>query len=107
MSGYGSYIFPTIAPLIIHQTIVLGLGMLLGGLPQTEMATNDDSEFFAIFCAILTIGMLGCLYLFGFIYWLNDYPHGGNFSGMLLAVPIFIGCIVALGMLISTFFRYA
>ena len=103
MSGYGSYIFPAIAPLIIHQTIVLGLGMLLAGYREQKWQPTT-TEFFAIFCAILTIGMLGCLYLFGFIYWLNDYPHGGNFSGMLLAVPIFIGCIVALGMLISTFF---
>jgi ABC-2 type transport system permease protein len=103
MSGYGSYIFPAIAPLIIHQTIVLGLGMLLAGYREQKWRPTT-TEFFAIFCAILTIGMLGCLYLFGFIYWLNDYPHGGNFSGMLLAVPIFIGCIVALVMLISTFF---
>ena len=103
MSGYGSYIFPAIAPLIIHQTIVLGLGMLLAGYREQKWRPTM-TEFFAIFCAILTIGMLGCLYLFGFIYWLNDYPLGGNFSGMLLAVPIFIGCIVALGMLISTFF---
>ncbi|HRM51402.1 MAG TPA: ABC transporter permease, partial [Acinetobacter johnsonii] len=103
LSGYGSYIFPAIAPLIIHQTIVLGLGMLLAGYREQKWRPTT-TEFFAIFCAILTIGMLGCLYLFGFIYWLNDYPHGGNFSGMLLAVPIFIGCIVALGMLISTFF---
>ena len=103
MSGYGSYIFPAIAPLIIHQTIVLGLGMLLAGYREQKWQPTT-TEFFAIFCAILTIGMLGCLYLFGFIYWLNDYPHGGNFSGMLLAVPIFIGCLVALGMLISTFF---
>ncbi len=99
MSGYGSYIFPAIAPLIIHQTIVLGLGMLLAGYREQKWRPTT-TEFFAIFCTILTIGMLGCLYLFGFIYWLNDYPHGGNFSGMLLAVPIFIGCIVALGMLI-------
>ena len=89
MSGYGSYIFPAIAPLIIHQTIVLGLGMLLAGYREQKWRPTT-TEFFAIFCAILTIGMLGCLYLFGFIYWLNDYPHGGNFSGMLLAVPIFI-----------------
>lgn len=31
LSGYGSYVFPAVAPLIIHQTIVLGLGMLIGG----------------------------------------------------------------------------
>lgn len=29
LSGYGSYIFPAVASLIIHQTIVLGLAMLV------------------------------------------------------------------------------
>ena len=103
MSGYGSYIFPAIAPLIIHQTIVLGLSMLIAGY-RLQNWRPGKTEFFAIFSAILTIGCLGCFYLFGFTFWLYDYPHGGNFWGMLIGVPIFISCVIGLSMVIASFF---
>lgn len=103
MSGYGSYIFPAIAPLIIHQTIVLGLSMLIAGY-RLQNWRPGKTEFFAIFSAILTIGCLGCFYLFGFTFWLYDYPHGGNFLGMLIGVPIFISCVIGLSMVIASFF---
>ena len=40
--------------------------------------------------------------MFGFVFWKNDYPHGGNFWGMLVAVPIFVSCIVSLGLLFGS-----
>lgn len=101
LSGYGSYVFPAVAPLIIHQTIVLGLGMLLGGYKE-ERYQPTSSQFWGIFASFFTIGCLGCLYMFGFVFWKNDYPHGGNFWGMLVAVPIFVSCIVSLGLLFGS-----
>lgn len=102
LSGYGSYIFPAIAPLIIHQTILLGLCMLIAGYREKYWIPNR-TEFWALFSAILTVGFLGCLYLFGFTFWLNDYPRGGNFLGMLIAVPIFLSCVIGLSMLMASF----
>ncbi|MBF7682679.1 ABC transporter permease [Acinetobacter sp. B5B] len=104
LSGYGSYIFPAVAPLIIHQTILLGVGMLVAGYREKNVWKPKPSEFFGFFTAILTIGCLACFYLFGFIFWLYDYPRGGNFVGMLIAVPIFVSCIIGLSMFIATFF---
>ncbi|MBH2002578.1 MAG: ABC transporter permease [Moraxellaceae bacterium] len=101
LSGYGSYIFPAVASLIIHQTILLGLAMLIASYREKGWVAKR-SEFFAIFTAILTIGCLGCLYLFGFTFWLYEYPHGGNFWGMLLAVPIYVSCIIGLAMLVGS-----
>lgn len=101
LSGYGSYVFPAISSLIIHQTIVLGLAMLIAGFRESGWKPKVV-EFWGIFFAIVTIGCLGSFYLFGFTFWFYDYPHGGNFLGMLLAVPIFVGCVTALGFLIAT-----
>ncbi|ALH96569.1 ABC transporter permease [Acinetobacter equi] len=102
LSGYGSYVFPSISSLIIHQTIILGLGMLIAGYREKKWIPKTV-EFWGVFFAIFTIGCLGSLYLFGFTFWYYDYPHGGNFWGMILAVPIFVGCIVSLAMLLATF----
>ena len=102
LSGYGSYIFPAIAPLIIHQTIVLGLCMLVAGYRNKGWKTKSV-EFWGLFAAILTIGCLGCFYLFGFTFWLYDYPRGGNFFGMLLAVPIYMSCVIGFSLLLASF----
>ena len=102
LSGYGSYIFPAIAPLIIHQTIVLGLCMLVAGYRNTGWRTQK-TEFWGLFAAVLSIGCLGCFYLFGFTFWLYDYPRGGNFTGMLLAVPIYIGCVIGLSLVLASY----
>ena len=102
LSGYGSYIFPAIAPLIIHQTIVLGLCMLIAGYREQKWSVKAP-EFFGIYLAALSIGCMGCFYLFGFTFWLNDYPRGGNFWGMLFAVPIFISCVIAMAMVLASY----
>lgn len=102
LSGYGSYIFPAIAPLIIHQTIVLGLCMLIAGYRNSNWRSKT-TEFWGLFAAALSIGCLGCFYLFGFTFWLYDYPRGGNFWGMLIAVPIFISSVIGLSLVLASY----
>ncbi|MBD8009076.1 ABC transporter permease [Acinetobacter pecorum] len=102
LSGYGSYVFPAVAPLIIHQTILLGLSMLILMYRERKVELNRNA-FIGICLAIFTIGCLGCLYLFGFTFWLFDYPRGGNFIGMLIAVPVFIYCIIGMTWLLASF----
>ncbi|OEY93165.1 multidrug ABC transporter permease [Acinetobacter qingfengensis] len=102
LSGYGSYVFPAVAPVIIHQTLLLGICMLVAGYRQ-RLWHPTITEFLAFYAAMLTIGCLGCFYLFGFTFWLYDYPRGGNFWGMLLAVPIFVSCVISLAILIASY----
>ncbi|ENV34143.1 ABC transporter permease [Acinetobacter gerneri] len=102
LSGYGSYIFPAVAPLIIHQTIFLGLCMLIASYREKKWKPKS-AEFFAVFATALTIGTFGCLYLFGFTFWLNDYPRGGNFWGMIIAIPIFLSAVIGLAMFFASF----
>ncbi|ANF82196.1 multidrug ABC transporter permease [Acinetobacter sp. NCu2D-2] len=102
LSGYGSYVFPAVAPLIIHQTILLGLSMLLA-LYMEQQHRITFQRLVGICLAIFTIGCLGCFYLFGFTFWWYDYPRGGNFIGMLMAVPISMFCIIGLTTLLASF----
>ena len=102
LSGYGSYVFPAVAVLIIHQTVLLGLSMLLAVYKERQVQLNA-TRFWAICFAIFTISGLGCLYLFGFTFWLFDYPRGGNFAGLILAIPVFLYCIIAMSCLFASF----
>lgn len=102
LSGYGSYVFPAVAPLIVHQTLLLGVCMLVATYRQKRWQPSG-AEFFALFSAISSIGILACFYLFGFTYWLNDYPHGGNFVGMLISVPIYVCCVISIALFLASF----
>lgn len=102
LSGYGSYVFPAVAPLIIHQTILLGLCLLIATYRSQRQRLNGI-HLLGIGLAIGTIGCLGCLYLFGFTFWWFDYPRGGNFIGILIAVPIAVFCIIAMSLLLASF----
>ncbi len=102
LSGYGSYVFPAVAPLIIHQTILLGLSMLILVYRERKIELNTNA-LTGMCLAVFTIGCLGCFYLFGFSFWLFDYPRGGNLFGMLLAVPVFIYTIIGMTCLFASF----
>ncbi len=54
------------------------------------------------FCQPVYYWLLRQFLSFWFTLWFNDYPHGGNFIGLLVAVPIFISCVIGLGMLIGS-----
>ena len=102
LSGYGSYIFPAVASLIIHQTILLGVCMLIAGYREKQWRPST-TQFWAIASVIFTIGVLGCFYLFGFTLWLYEYPHGGNFWGLMIGVPIYISAVIGLAMFLASF----
>ncbi len=103
IDGYGSYVFPAIAPLIVHQTIFLGLGILIAAYVRDKKWTGDPKQYLGVFLMITTIGCLGAFYLFGFAFWFNGYPNGGNLWGMLLATPIFVACVVTFALLVASF----
>ena len=95
-------IFLAVAPLIIHQTLLLGLYMLIARYCERQWRASRV-EFLAIYLVALTIGTLSCLYLFGFTFGFNDYLQGLNHIGMLCAVPIFISAVTGLAFLIASY----
>lgn len=102
LSGYGSYIFPAVAPLIVHQTLLLGIGMLIASY-RVQNWRASLPEFCAIVLVCLSIGCLACFYLFGFVFWWHDYPRGGNFWAMVVAVPIYVLAVVAVSLFLASF----
>jgi ABC-2 type transport system permease protein len=53
--------------------------------------------------AIALLGMLGELFYFGLIFWLQDVPRGGNIGALLFTVPIFAFAVTGLGLFIGSF----
>ena len=103
--GYGAAIVPAVAVLIVHQTLLIGIGLLAGTRRQRrQRIARSGRELLGIGAAFGVIGMGSLLYYSGFVFWLQDYPRGGNFGGLMAAAILFISATVALGLFLGTFF---
>jgi len=105
--GYGSSVVPGVAELIVHQTLLLGIGVLLGTRraqsgQRLQVATP---ALLGMAAAFTLVAVAGLLYYAGFNAWVQDYPRGGNVPGLLLAVLLFALASVAFGLFVGSFFR--
>ncbi|MCD9027495.1 ABC transporter permease [Luteimonas sp. BDR2-5] len=105
--GYGSSIVPGVSALIVHQTLLIGICVLGGGLRMARgrRLRARPVQLAAAACLFWLVGMTSLLYYTGFTFWAQDYPRGGNLPGLLAAGSVFIAAIVALGLLLASLFR--
>ena len=103
--AYGSAVVPAVAVLIVHQTLLLGVGILAGARRKRgERMAASGRELLGVGTGFGVIGMASLLYYSGFVFWLQDYPRGGNLSALLLAGALFIAATVALGLYLGSYF---
>lgn len=104
--GYGSSIVPAVAILIIHQTLLLGIGLLLATRREERgRVALASAELAGMFAAACLVGFVNLLYFTGFVFWFQDYPRGGNFTGLLAAAVLFVAAVSALALFVGSFFR--
>lgn len=102
--GYGSYVVPAVALLILQQTLLMGVGMLVGLWCETGQKRADAFTWLGRLLAFCTIGWANGLLYFGWIYWLQDFPRGGNPGGALLLLACYVPAICTLGALLAVWF---
>ncbi|HEL3833756.1 TPA: ABC transporter permease [Stenotrophomonas maltophilia] len=105
--GYGSAIVPGVAELIVHQTLLMGIGVLLGGrrLALGRRLRFDLPTLAGMAMGFGLIGLFGLFWYAGFTAWVQDYPRGGNPLGQLLGGTLFIAATVVFGLFVGSFFR--
>jgi len=105
--GYGAYIVPGVAVLIIQQTLLLAITLLFGTWRERGAfpVERSGAAYFGMLLAFATVAFANSLYFFGFVLWWQDYPRAGNFGGLLLFAALFALCVAALGMLLGSLFR--
>lgn len=105
--GYGAYVVPGVATLIIQQTLLMAIAMMFGTWFQKKSFpyTTSLSHYTGMLCAFSCVAIINCLYYFGFVLWLQDYPRGGNFAGLIVLTVLFSFTIAACGMLMGMWFR--
>ena len=105
--GYASYIVPGVVVLVMQQTFLLGIGLLFGTWTdaRTFPYQRGSASYFGALNAFALVVILNALYFFGFVFWWQGYPRGGNWAASALLTVAFAYCVAALGMYIGLFFR--
>lgn len=102
--GYGSFVVPAVAMLIIQQTLLMGVGMLVGLWAETGEQRADASTWLGRLLAFSTVGYASGMLYFGWIFWLQDFPRGANTGGALVLLACYIPAICTAGALLGVWF---
>jgi ABC-2 type transport system permease protein len=102
--GYGSYVVPAVALLIIQQTLLMGVAMLVGLWAETGKHRADAATWLGRILGFSTVGYLSGLLYFGWIFWAQDFPRGANTGGALVLLAFYIPAICTLGALLGVWF---
>lgn len=103
--GYGSYVVPAVALLILHQTLLMGCAMLAGTWAEADRLRARPSAWLGRLVALSGFGLMTGLFFFGWIFVLQDYPRGGNPPAAALLLIFYVPTVCALGLLLGCWFR--
>lgn len=102
--GYVNYVIPAVLILILHQTLIMGVGILGGG--QNELRLQGQRGYWLeanpLKLLVVRTGFFVsiywflCMYYFGFCFTFYNIPHLANFAELNLLILPFL--------LASTFF---
>lgn len=96
--GYGSYVVPAVAVLIIQQLLLIGTAMWVGTWFEQRRPTADSlATWAARTFAFACFGLLSAAWFFGPVFRFFDYGHSGNVAGAALLLLPYCWGIAALG----------
>lgn len=102
--GYGSYVVPGVAVVIVHQTLLMGIVLLMGERRRLGQRFGGGPELLGSGAAFVLIGLMTAFFYFGFVFWVQDYPRAGGFGTMVLATLLFVSATVAFALFLGSFF---
>ena len=108
--GYGSYVVPAVALLILQQTLLMGAALLCG--TWADGASPDGPElgvgpvtWAGRVLGLSVFGWIAGLFYLGWVFVWQDFPRGGNPAGALLLLALYAPAVSALGLLLGAWFR--
>ncbi|WP_296403053.1 ABC transporter permease [Psychrobacter sp.] len=103
--GYGAYVVPAVAILILQQTLLMSTALLIGTWYENKKQNATVSGWLGRILAISIISFtMGCFY-YGWVFSIQNYPRGHNMPGTLLFMALFSPTVATLGCLLGLWFR--
>ena len=103
--GYGSYVVPAVALLILQQTLLMGAAMLVGTWVEAGTHRGSALQWLGRLVALASVGVLSGLLYFGWIFEWQDFPRGGNPWAALLLLLVYMPAVASLGALLGLVFQ--
>ena len=97
--GYGTFVMPAIIMVIIQQTMLIGIGMI-GGTWREFGLYRKRGLVYALISAVT------CTYILGLHYRLFHFPMNGATGAVVLFMAAYLAACIAMGIAVSTLFRY-
>ncbi len=103
--GYGAYVVPAVAILILQQTLLMGTAMLIGTWFESRRHQASIRGWLGRIAALSAISfVIGCFY-YGWAFDLHHYTHGANLGGSLLFLLLFCPTVATLGCVLGLWFK--
>jgi ABC-2 type transport system permease protein len=102
--GYGSYVVPAVALLILQQTLLMGAAMLVGTWVEVGQHRASPAQWLGRIAALASVGAMAGLFYFGWEFTVQDFPRGGNPLGALVLLAVYMPAVACLGCLLGVWF---
>ncbi|MBM7061961.1 ABC transporter permease [Pseudomonas sp. UL073] len=107
--GYASYVVPAVLVIILHQTLLIGIGMLSADtrhLPMPPQAARSPGMWVLGRCVpYLLIYAINSLFFFGVIFRLYNLPSQGDGWQLVPFMALFLLATTLLGVVVGNLFR--
>lgn len=107
--GYTEYIVPIVFIVIIHQMLLIAIGMRAGTLREKKKYYRHEVSPWRIFwsktMAFSLFGLGYFIYFFVIMYNIFGFSGGGNVAGLFIFYIPFLLSTIFLGLTLSCFFR--
>ncbi|WP_374521786.1 ABC transporter permease [Hydrogenophaga sp.] len=101
IEGYGSFVVPAVALIILQQTLLMGVAMRVATWAEAGRQRASARAWAGRLLAFCTLGGISGLFYFGWIFLMNAYPSGGNPLGALVLLACYVPAVVVLGCLLG------
>lgn len=103
--GYGNYVVPGVAVLIIQQVLLMGSALLVGTWREQRRQHASMRVWLGRISALSLMGWLASLFYFGWVFYIQDYARGQNIGGILALTVLFAPAVATLGCLFGLWFQ--
>ncbi|PIE47877.1 MAG: ABC transporter [Gammaproteobacteria bacterium] len=103
--GYGAYVVPGVAILILQQTLLMGTALLLGTWAERRLQFASVTGWLGRITAFSVISFsVGCFY-YGWVFDSHGYARGHNMGGTLFFFALYSFTVATLGCVLGMWFR--
>lgn len=102
--GYGSYVVPAVALLILQQTLLMGAAMLAGTWVEAGQYRASPAQWLGRIAALSSVGVLAGLFYLGWEFTVQDFPRGGNPAGALVLLALYMPAVACWGCVLGLWF---